>query len=43
MKAGGGSSNCAYFDSDDEGENILHWSDIAEDMGWPHPDTGYDP
>jgi len=22
---------------------ILRWSDIAEDCGWPHPDTGYDP
>jgi hypothetical protein len=21
----------------------MHWSDIAEDCGWPHPDTGYDP
>lgn len=25
------------------GDEILHWSDIAEDLGWPHPDTGYDP
>jgi hypothetical protein len=24
-------------------EDILHWSDIAEDLGWPHPETGYDP
>ena len=30
-------------DSDDEREEVLHWSDIAEDLGWPHPDTGYDP
>jgi DNA polymerase III epsilon subunit-like protein len=22
---------------------IMHWSDVAEDFGWPHPDTGYDP
>jgi DNA polymerase III epsilon subunit-like protein len=29
-----------YSDEDDE---ILRWSDIAEDFGWPHPDTGYDP
>ncbi|GAW23451.1 hypothetical protein ANO14919_130100 [Xylariales sp. No.14919] len=29
------------FDSDDGDE--LHWSDIAEDFGWPHPDTGYYP
>ena len=21
----------------------LHWSDVAEDFGWPHPDTGYEP
>jgi DNA polymerase III epsilon subunit-like protein len=29
----------------DEGESdeVLRWSDIAEDCGWPHPDTGYDP
>lgn len=26
-----------------ESEEILRWSDIAEDCGWPHPDTGYDP
>ncbi|KAH8702924.1 hypothetical protein GQ44DRAFT_732584 [Phaeosphaeriaceae sp. PMI808] len=28
---------------DDEGEELLYWSDIAEDLGWLHPDTGYDP
>jgi len=22
---------------------VVHWEDIAEDLGWPHPDTGYDP
>lgn len=22
---------------------VLRWEDIAEDLGWPHPDTGYDP
>jgi DNA polymerase III epsilon subunit-like protein len=27
----------------DEGDETLRWSDIAEDCGWPHPDTGYDP
>jgi DNA polymerase III epsilon subunit-like protein len=27
----------------DEDDEILRWSDIAEDCGWPHPDTGYDP
>ena len=24
-------------------DEVLRWSDIAEDLGWPHPDTGYDP
>ena len=28
---------------DDEDDEILRWEDIAEDLGWPHPDTGYDP
>jgi DNA polymerase III epsilon subunit-like protein len=31
-----------YYDLDDDHE-LVHWSDIAEDLGWPHPDTGYDP
>lgn len=35
-----GNSRQTFFDSDEE---ILHWSDMAEDAGWPHPDTGYDP
>ena len=26
--------------SDDE---VLRWEDVAVDLGWPHPDTGYDP
>jgi len=26
--------------SDDE---VVLWSDIADDLGWPHPNTGYDP
>lgn len=36
-------------DEDDGGEGdyndseVLHWSNIAEDLGWSHPDTGYDP
>jgi DNA polymerase III epsilon subunit-like protein len=34
-------------DSDDYGyeydSETPRWSDIAEDCGWPHPDTGYDP
>ena len=29
--------------SDDDEEGILRWEDIAEDLRWPHPDTGYDP
>jgi hypothetical protein len=33
----------AGSDSDDEREEVLQWSDIAEDLGWPHPDTGYSP
>ncbi|KAI8954032.1 ribonuclease H-like domain-containing protein [Xylaria longipes] len=37
VKVRGGSS------SYDEEEEVLHWSDIAEDLGWPHPNTGYDP
>ena len=24
-------------------DEMLRWEDIAEDLGWPHPDTGYDP
>jgi len=31
------------FSTDDEVDEIVRWSDIAEDLGWPHPDTGYDP
>jgi DNA polymerase III epsilon subunit-like protein len=27
-----------YYDTE-----VVHWEDIAEDLGWPHPDTGYDP
>ncbi|GAP87671.1 putative RNA exonuclease 3 [Rosellinia necatrix] len=36
----GGNRSFTDFHEDDE---VLHWSDIAEDLGWPHPDTGYDP
>ncbi len=43
QEVGGGSSNCTYLGSADEDDEIMHWSDIAEDLGWPHPDTGYDP
>lgn len=42
-KSKGGSSNYTNINEDDEDVEILHWSDIAEDLGWPHPDTGYDP
>jgi DNA polymerase III epsilon subunit-like protein len=31
-----------YADYSSESD-IIHWSDVAEDFGWPHPDTGYDP
>lgn len=37
-----GESGLNSGDGTSESE-ILHWSDIAEDLGWPHPDTGYDP
>ena len=30
-------------DYDDEDYLVEHWSDIAEECGYPHPDTGYDP
>lgn len=36
------SSDLMESDMDDEIE-VLRWEDIAEDCGWPHPDTGYDP
>ncbi|PYI08302.1 ribonuclease H-like protein [Aspergillus sclerotiicarbonarius CBS 121057] len=31
------------YDYDVKDSDMEHWSDIAEDCGWPHPDTGYDP
>ena len=31
-----------HYDSKDDME-ILRWKDIAEDLGYPHPDAGYDP
>ncbi|KAL9600447.1 MAG: hypothetical protein Q9219_003200 [cf. Caloplaca sp. 3 TL-2023] len=40
------SNNVSKFDHDleeDDNDEILRWEDIAEDVGWPHPDTGYDP
>ncbi|OGM41069.1 putative exonuclease [Aspergillus bombycis] len=36
------SSDIEASDGYDDPET-LRWSDIAEDFGWPHPDTGYDP
>jgi len=36
--------NMPYDEYEDDYESeVLRWSDIAEDLGWPHPDTGYDP
>ncbi|KAL8706061.1 MAG: hypothetical protein Q9225_007988 [Loekoesia sp. 1 TL-2023] len=32
-----------YDDNPEDDHEILRWEDIAEDLGWPHPDTGYDP
>lgn len=29
--------------SNDDPIEVVRWEDIAEDCGWPHPDTGYDP
>jgi DNA polymerase III epsilon subunit-like protein len=43
VNAGAGSSNRRYLSSANAAQETLRWSDIAEDMGWPHPDTGYDP
>jgi hypothetical protein len=44
LKVGLSSNSESDYDGykSDERE-ILHWSDIAEDCGWPHPDTGCDP
>lgn len=32
-----------YLDTHSEEDERIYWSDIAEDLGYPHPDTGYDP
>jgi DNA polymerase III epsilon subunit-like protein len=32
-----------YPDTNSEEDERIYWSDIAEDLGYPHPDTGYDP
>lgn len=37
-----GHSNVNDYDDDDE-DRFVRWEDIAEDCGYPHPDTGYDP
>lgn len=44
QKLRGGSSPRTDFD-DEYYQDLesLNWSDIAEDSGWPHSDTGYDP
>jgi len=44
LKFGWSSNLESEFDEYESDEKeILYWSDIAEDCGWPHPDTGYDP
>lgn len=35
-------SGNSHSNSESEVE-IMYWSDVAENFGWPHPDTGYDP
>ena len=30
-------------DFDSQESEVLHWSDFAEDLGLPHPGSGYDP
>lgn len=37
------SVRAAYATSESDDLQMLRWEDIAEDLGWPHPDTGYDP
>ncbi|KAH8799799.1 ribonuclease H-like domain-containing protein [Xylogone sp. PMI_703] len=43
MKTLGAGLSHRSFSSTSEMDEIVNWSDIAEDLGWPHPDTGYDP
>lgn len=42
-RGGGGRLGGDNYDEEEEEEEILQWADIAEDIGWPHPNTGYDP
>jgi hypothetical protein len=32
-----------YTDAGSKENEIIYWSDVAEDLGYPNPDTGYDP
>lgn len=43
LKFGLSSNFESDYDEYESDEEILYWSDIAEEFGWPHPDTGYDP
>ncbi|KAL8993722.1 MAG: hypothetical protein Q9169_006131 [Polycauliona sp. 2 TL-2023] len=38
-----GSSSYHLDDAEYYDLEVERWEDIAEDLGWPHPDTGYDP
>ncbi|KAL9034139.1 MAG: hypothetical protein Q9180_005573 [Flavoplaca navasiana] len=38
-----GSNSFNHDDPEYYDDEVLRWEDIAEDLGWPHPDTGYDP
>jgi hypothetical protein len=45
QKTRGSKAKASVKEGDDETDDseIMRWSDVAEDFGWPHPDTGYDP
>lgn len=43
VMVGSSNSSRTYPVVDDERVEIMYWSDMAEDLGWPHPDTGYSP
>ncbi|KAE8454688.1 hypothetical protein EG329_000311 [Mollisiaceae sp. DMI_Dod_QoI] len=43
LKANSTSSFVHSYGYQSDETEVLHWSDIAEEFGWPHPDTGYDP
>lgn len=38
-----GKAERGYFNFDEDEDDFVRWEDVAEDYGWPHPDTGYDP